>query len=63
MWVGGMAHSQKKGPTPQKKITLKIAIFARISPFVFPNLTKTLGWVNTFGKYLPKNVFLFNAFP
>ena len=31
------------------------------SPFVFPNLTKTLGWVvgftNRFGKGLKKNVF------
>ena len=27
------------------------------SPFVFPNLTKSLGWVNTFGKDLDKKKF------
>ena len=33
-----------------------------ISPVVFPNLTKTLGWVNTFGTDLPKTTF-FYSFP
>ena len=36
------------------------------SPFVFPNLTKNPcvgGWVNTFGKDLPKKTFFYYAFP
>ena len=31
----------------------------QISPFVSQNLTKTLGWVNTFGRDLPKKRFFF----
>ena len=55
MWVGGVADSQKKVQTPQKKqITPKIAFSTQISPSVLPNLTKTLGWVDRFGRDLPK---------
>ena len=38
---------QFRGAT-KTKITPKIAFLTRISPFVFPNLTKTLGWVGVF---------------
>ena len=30
-----------------------------ISPFILPNLTKTLGWVNRFGRDLPKKTVCF----
>ena len=42
IWVGGVADSQT-GPKPPKSPFL-----TRISPPVFPNLTKTLGWVGGF---------------
>ena len=45
-WFPNKVQTHKKNPT-------------RISPFVFTNLTKTLGWVHTFGKTFPKKWFLF----
>ena len=46
--------------TPQNppKLPRKSLLLAQISPFVFPNLTKTLGWVGgktKFGKISQKN--------
>ena len=45
-----------KVQTPQNppKSPRKLPFLTQISPFVFPNLTKTLGWVNRFGKGFPK---------
>ena len=60
---GGWFPNKVQTPQTPPQIPRKSPFSTQISPFVFPNLTKTLGWVNTFGKYLPKNVFLFNAFP
>ena len=56
MWVGGLADSQTRSKPP------KSSFLTEISPFVFPNLTKTLGWENTFGKDLPKKT-VFYTFP
>ena len=39
-WVGGVADSQ----TPQNHPTNRLYL-TKISPCVFPNFTKTLGWV------------------
>ena len=50
---------QFRGAT-KTKITPKIAFLTRISPFLFPNLTKTLGWVGVvtdLGKLSPKKRF------
>ena len=55
MWVGGLADSQTRSKPP------KSSFLTEISPFVFPNLTKTLGWVGKqiwdFGRYTKKSFF------
>ena len=43
MWVGGVADSQTR--SKPLKSPRKSPFSTQISPFVFPNLTKTLGWV------------------
>ena len=62
MWVGGFPN---KVQTPKKKqITPKIAFLTRISHLVFPNLTRTLGWVGRFtdlGKLSKKKVLFLGA--
>ena len=62
IWVGGVADSQtgrKKTKPPQKS-----PLLTRISPLVFPNLTKTPGWVHRFGKtFQKKNSFIFGGLP
>ena len=66
MWVGGVADSQTRSKPLKKKTKLprKSPFSTQISPFVFPNLTKTLGWVNRFGKGFPpkKTFFLYLPF-
>ena len=47
MRVGGVAEPLKKKKSPQK-----YPFYTQNSPFVFPNLTSTLGWVHTFGNTL-----------
>ena len=51
-WMGWLIP--KQGPIPSKppQITPKSPFLTQISPFVFPNLTKTLGWV---GKQIWEN--------
>ena len=59
--VGGVADSQTRSKPIKTQITPKIAFLTRISPFVFPNLTKTLGWVGGFahlGKLKKKTFFM-----
>ena len=46
----------KKSKSPRKPPFL-----TRISPFVFPNLTKTLGWVQRFGEVLKKKRFFWGG--
>ena len=54
MWMDGVAHSQTRSkPLNPPKSPRKFPFLTRISSFVFPNLTKTLGWVHTFGKTFP----------
>ena len=54
MWVGWVADSQTRSkPLNPPKSPRKFPFLTRISSFVFPNLTKTLGWVHTFGKTFP----------
>ena len=53
-WVGWLIP--KQGPNPPK-LPRKLPFSTKISPFVFPNLTKTLGWVHRFGKTFIKNAF------
>ena len=46
MWAGGVADSQTRSkPLITPKSPRKWPFSTQISPFVFPNLTKTLGWV------------------
>ena len=48
------------------QISPKNAFLTRISPFVFPNLTKTLGWVGVFkdlGKFSQIKPFFLGTFP
>ena len=48
MWVGGVADSQTRSkPFNKKKLKSprKSLFSTQISPFIFPNLTKILGWV------------------
>ena len=55
-WGGSFPNRPKKNKSPRKSPFL-----TRISPFVFPNLTKTLGWVGGFkglGKFFQKKAFL-----
>ena len=48
MWVGGVADSQTRSKPLKKKTKSpqKLPFLTQISPFVLPNLTKTLGWVD-----------------
>ena len=48
-WVGWLIS--KQGPNPSKSPE-NCPFFTQKSPFVLPNLTKTLGWVNRFGRSL-----------
>ena len=58
MWEGGVADSQTRSKLLKKnKSPRKSPFLTQISPFVFPNLAKTLGWVNRFGNGLPKKTF------
>ena len=61
MWVGGVADSQTRSKLLQ--ITPKIAFFDANFTFRFPKSHKTLGWVNTFGKDLPKKTIFFIYLP
>ena len=64
IWVCGVVIP-KPSPNPPKS-PRKLPFFTRISPFVFPNLTKTLGWVGVFkdlGKFSQKNVVFLGTFP
>ena len=45
MWVGGVADSQTRSKPLKTKLPRKSPFSTQISPFVFPNLSKTLGWV------------------
>ena len=54
-WVGRLIP--KPGPNPPNHPKKFLFFFTRISPFVFPNLTKTMWWVSgfhRFGKTFPK---------
>ena len=58
IWVGGVSDSQTRFlPLKKKNHPETPPFLTRISPFVFPNLTKTLGWVHRFGKTFIKNAF------
>ena len=53
-------------PTPPKKSPWKSSFLTLTSPFDFPNLTKTLGWVGgktDLGKLSQKNGFIFVGLP
>ena len=58
MWVGVVADSQTRSKSLKKTKSLRKSPFStQISPFVLPNLTKNpavCGWVNRFGRDLPK---------
>ena len=59
MLVGGVADSQTRSKplkSPQKS-----HFSTQISPFVLPNLTKTLGWVG--GKTHLGEIFFFGRLP
>ena len=65
MWVGGVADSQTRSKPLNKKSPQKSPFLTQISPLVFPNLTKTIGWVGGFihlGKLSQRKVF-FETFP
>ena len=60
MWVGGVADSQTRSKPPQ--IAPKIAFFDPNFTFRFPKSHKlgwVGGWVNRFGKDIPKKRFFF----
>ena len=63
MWVGGVADSQTRSkPLKTPQITPKIAFFDPNFTFRFPKSHKNPGvdgWVNRFGRDLPKKGFLF----
>ena len=64
IWLGGVTDSQTRSKPPQ--ITPKIAFLTRITPLVFPNLTKTLGWVGGFtdlGRLSNKTVLFVGGLP
>ena len=67
MWVGGVAVSQTRSkPLKKNQITPKIAFFDPNFTFRFSKSHKNPGvggWVNTFGKDLPKKRFFFYTFP
>ena len=44
-WVGWLIPKQCSNPSKPPKSPRKSPFSTQISPFVFPNLTKTLGWV------------------
>ena len=56
-WVGWLIPKQGPNPSKPPQITPKIALFDPNLPFVLPNLTKALGWVNRLGRDLPKKRF------
>ena len=48
MWVEGVADSQTRSkPLKKNKSPWKSLFLTRTSSFIFPNPTKTLGWVHT----------------
>ena len=51
---GGWFSNKVQTPQNLPKSPRKSPFSTRILPFVLPNLTKTLGWVNRFGRDLPK---------
>ena len=61
MWSGGVADSQTRSkPLKKNQIAPKIAFFDPNFTFRFPKSHKNpgvSGWVNTFGKDLPKKTF------
>ena len=67
MWVGGVADSQTRSkPLKKNQITPKIAFFDPNFTFRFPKSHKNPGvggWVNTFGKDLPKKTCFFIPSP
>ena len=65
MWVGGVADSQTRSkPSKPPQIAPKIAFFDPNFTFRSPKSHKTLGWVNRFGRDLPKkNVFFWGGLP
>ena len=44
-WVGWLIPKQGPNPSKPPQLPRKSPFTTQISPFVFPNLTKTLGWV------------------
>ena len=67
MWVGGVANSQTRSkPLKTPQITPKIALFDPNFTFRTPKSHKNPGvggWVNRFGRDLPKKGVFLDAFP
>ena len=68
MWVGGVADSQTRSKPLKKKnqINPKIAFFDQNFTFCFPKSHKNPGvggWVNRFGKGLPRKTVFFLLLP
>ena len=60
MWVGGVADSQTRSKPLKTQITSKIVFFDTNFTFCVPKSHKNPGmdgWVNTFGRDLPKKAF------
>ena len=61
-WVGWLIPKQGANPSKKKQINPKIAFFDPNYTFRFPKSHKNPGvggWVNTFGKDIPKKTFFF----
>ena len=62
-WVGWLIPKQGPNPSKPPKSPRKSPLSTRISFFVLPNLTESLGWVNRFGRDLPPKEVFFYALP
>ena len=54
-WLAWLIPKQSPNSSTTKKSSRKSPFSSRSSPFVFPNLTKTLGWVGGLGKQIWEN--------